>query len=272
MQISRRMIQRLTRSRGIQHNRRPALLSRRVQAGDVVAARVATEEEPSLLPVPMELRILYEDADLLVLDKPPGLLVHPTSPRHKRTLAHGIAHHFATTGVRARVRPVHRLDRDTSGILIVAKSDFAHQHLDRQLRSGELSREYLALVEAEMREKEGVVDAPIARDRRREGLRKVDPGGQPARTLYAVERLLRGHTLVRARLETGRTHQVRVHLAHLGHPLVGDRDYGTRGLVSPGRYALHSWRATFRQPRTGESLSIEAPLPDDIRGLIEELG
>lgn len=266
------MIQRLTRSRGIQHDRRPASLSRRVRAGEVVAVRVARDEATTLDPVSMELHILYEDTDLLVIDKPAGILVHPSSPRHSRTLAHGVAHHFARMDLRARVRPVHRLDRDTSGAVLFAKSDFAHQHLDRQLRQDELTREYLALVEGALAPPEGVIDAPIGRDRNDPARRRVTVGGQPARTLYTVERVMSGCTLVRARLETGRTHQVRVHLAHIGHPVLGDREYGARRALPGSRHALHSWRVTFRQPRTNERITVEAPLPGDIEALMEESG
>ncbi len=271
MQVSRRMIQKLTRSQGIHLNRRAAFLARKVRAGDVVAARVAPEEEAGLAPVPMELHLVHEDADLLVVDKPPFLLVHPTSPDQDRTLAHGIAHHYLEAGLRARVRPVHRIDRDTSGLVLVAKTAFAHQHLDRQLRERVLKREYLALVDGAVEEEEGVVDAPIARDKRNPNLRAVRPGGEPALTRFRVEERLPGATLLRLELETGRTHQIRVHMLHAGHPVLGDRQYGGAGASLIRRQALHAARLSFLHPTTGEAIVCEAPLPQDMAEVRERL-
>jgi 23S rRNA pseudouridine1911/1915/1917 synthase len=272
LQVSGRMIQRLTRSRGVLHNHRPGRLSRSVRAGDVVAARIGGAEEPTLQPVRMDLSIVYEDDDLLVVDKPAGLLVHPTSPSHHRTLAHGIAHYFESRGVAARVRPVHRLDRDTTGLLLIAKTAYAHQHLDRQLREGNLTREYLAAVEGSLQSLEGTITAPIGRVPGKPQLRRVAAGGQPATTRWRVQESLEGATLVRARLETGRTHQIRLHFAQAGHPLIGDVEYGARKDPYLNRYALHSWRVTLHQPRTGEVVSVEAPLPADLIALIRQLG
>ncbi|HEX2188088.1 MAG TPA: RluA family pseudouridine synthase [Longimicrobiaceae bacterium] len=271
MGVSRRMIQRLTRSRGIQLNRRPAFLGRKTRAGDVVAARVAPEEEPGLAPVPMELAVVHEDAEVLVLDKPAGLLVHPTSPEQDRTLAHGVAHHFAAQGLRAKVRPVHRIDRDTSGLVLFAKTPLAHAHLDRQLRERELGRVYLAFVRGRVEEDAGEVDAPIGRDRQRRDLRTVRPDGEPARTRYRVVERCAEATLLELELETGRTHQIRVHMAHLGHPVLGDRQYGGGG-AHLRRQALHAVRLRFAHPRTGEPLAFEAPLPPDLAELRDRLG
>lgn len=264
LRVSRRMIQRLTRSRGIRLNRGPAFLARKVRAGDVVAARVAAAEEPGLEPVPMELHLVHEDADVLVVDKPPFLLVHPTSPEQRITLAHGVAHHYREHGVHALVRPVHRIDRDTSGLVLFAKTAFAHQYLDRQLRERELSREYLALVQGVMEEDAGTIDAPIGRHKQHPNLRAVRPGGEAALTRYRVEERYADATLVRLELETGRTHQIRVHLAHLGHPVLGDRQYGRAGGALLKRQALHAARVSFTHPSTGEPLTLEAPLPPDM--------
>ncbi|HEX2203868.1 MAG TPA: RluA family pseudouridine synthase [Longimicrobium sp.] len=272
--ISRRMIQKLTRGRAIQLNRRPAFLGAKVKAGDVVSVRLGHEEEPGLEPVAMELAVVHEDAEVLVIDKPPFLLVHPTSPEQDATLAHGVAHHFRETGVHAKVRPVHRIDRDTSGLVLFAKSAFAHQHLDRQLREREVTREYRALVHGVVADDEGVVDAPIGRDKRNPNLRAVRPGagGEPARTRFRVERRLAGATLLRLELETGRTHQIRVHMAHLGHPVIGDRQYGGRSLGGLRRQALHASSLAFAHPVSGERMSFESPLPPDLAAVAEALG
>jgi 23S rRNA pseudouridine1911/1915/1917 synthase len=266
--ISRRRIQKLTRSKGIELNRRPAFLARTVRAGDVVAVRAAADEEIGLEPVPMDLAVVYEDADILVLDKPPFILVHPTSPAHRATLSHGIAHHFVRLGLRSKVRPVHRLDRDTSGLLLVAKSPLAHQRLDRQLRERGMRREYLAFAAGVIAEDQGTIDAPIGRHKQNPNLRTVRPqAGEPARTRFQVEERFPSATRVRLELETGRTHQIRVHLAHLGHPVLGDPSYGGPAVDVLGRHALHAFRLRFAHPSSGEPLVLEAPLPPDLAAL-----
>jgi 23S rRNA pseudouridine1911/1915/1917 synthase len=265
MSISRRMIQRLTRAKGILLNRRPAFLKKQVRAGDVVGARTAADEEPGLEPVAMELDIVYEDRDVLLLDKPPSMLVHPTSPTHTATLAHGVAHHFLQQGLRAKVRPVHRIDRDVSGLVLFAKSSFAHQHLDRQLRERTMSRAYLAWVGGIVEGDEGTIDAPIGKHKQNPSLRAVRPNaGEPARTEYRVLARFRGASKLRLELETGRTHQIRVHLAHLGHPLLADRAYGGETIRGLRRPALHAWQLGFTQPSTDEPLSFEAAPPLDL--------
>lgn len=271
MGISGRMIQRLTRSRGLEVNRRPAWLTAKLKAGDVVSARVAEDEEGGLPPVEMPLAIAYEDAEVIVADKPPFLLVHPTAPEHDRTLAHGIAWHLAQQGVRARVRPVHRVDRDTSGLVLFARTAHAQHRLDAQMRDGAVQREYLALVDGTVAEEEGVIDAPIARDPRNPSLRIIHKKGDPAVTRFAVEERFPTATLVRLRLETGRTHQIRVHMRHLGHAVLGDRQYGRRGLETIGRQALHAARLAFPHPASGETIDLASPLPEDFRSAIAAL-
>ena len=271
MQVSRRMIQKLTRAQGILLNRHAPFLGRKVKTGDVVSARIQRDEEPGLEPVDMPLSIVHEDDDVLVLDKPPFMLVHPTSPEQRETLAHGVAHHFAQRGLRSRVRPVHRIDRDTSGLVLFANSAMAHQLLDKQLRDGEIGRAYLALVDGVMEEDSGIIDAAIARDPRRPNLRAVRPGGEAARTRWRVAERFPTATLVEVELETGRTHQIRVHMQHAGHPVLGDRQYGRAGAEAMKRQALHASRLSFVHPSTGERLTFDAPLPEDISHLIDRL-
>jgi RluA family pseudouridine synthase len=269
--LSGRLIQRLTRSKGVMLNRRPAFLDRRVRAGDLVTARVAADEEPGLPPVEMPLSVVLEDADLLVLDKPAGLLVHPTGPAHTRTLAHGVAHHLLSRGVHARVRPVHRIDRDTSGLVLFAKSARAQGGLDAQLREHRLRRTYLALVAGAPPEDEGVVDAPIGAHPRNPTLRAVRTGGEPARTRYRVVERVTDAALLELELETGRTHQIRVHLQHLGCPVLGDRWYGSGRVAGLDRPALHAHRLEFLHPIGGAPVEVSAPLPSDLAAVLERL-
>jgi 23S rRNA pseudouridine1911/1915/1917 synthase len=205
------------------------------------------------------------------VDKPPFLLVHPTSPDQDRTLAHGVAWHIRQQGLHAAVHPVHRIDRDTSGLVLFAKTGHAHHRLDVQLRAGEIGREYLALVDGVMAEDGGVIEAPIARDPRNPSLRAVRPGGEHALTRWAVEERYPAATLVRLQLETGRTHQIRVHLLHAGHPVLGDRQYGRRGMSTIKRQALHAARLAFVHPSSGERIELEAPLAPDMQAAVDQL-
>lgn len=271
MSVSRRMIQRLTRAKGLQHNRRAAWLKSKVRAGDVVSARLNPAESAGLPPVPMDLQVVYEDAEVLAVDKPPFLLVHPTSPEQDRTLAHGVAHHLAEHGVHARVHPVHRIDRDTSGLVVFAKTGHAHHRLDLQLRAGELKREYLALVDGVVEGGRGVMDAPIGRDPRNAVLRVVRKDGDAAVTRWEVAERYPAATLLRLELETGRTHQIRVHLQHAGHPVLGDRQYGRKGQHLLKRQALHASHLAFAHPTSGEPIQLDAELAPDMQAAIDIL-
>ena len=269
--ISRRMIQKLTRATGIRLNGRTAYLKRKVRTGDVVMARLVFAEEPGLEPMAMDLTIVYEDEHLLVVDKPSGLLVHPIDRSGEATLAHGIAHHLLRDAVPTRVRPVHRLDRDTSGLVLFARSAFVHQALDRQLRGHGVRRTYLAFVAGLPSPPEGVIRAPIGPHPRDPNLRAVaEQGGDAATTHFRTVEDFGDAALLEVELETGRTHQIRVHLAHLGHPLLGDVRYGG----PPGnlrRQALHAARLDLAHPISGEAITLTSALPPDLQALRTEL-
>lgn len=272
LSISRRMIQKLTRSKGVQLNKKPAFLGREVKEGDVIRAAMSFTEEAGLAPVEMPLAILFEDEHLIVVNKPPFVLVHPTNPTQTETLSHGLTWHFLQQGLQAKIRPVHRIDRDTSGVLVVAKTAFAHQHLDRQLRERELKREYLAFVDGTVSEERGQIDAPIGKHKQNPNLRAVRPNaGEFALTRYEVVERYDTATMVHLELETGRTHQIRVHMTHLGHPVLGDRQYGRVGLNLIKRQALHASRISFSHPVSGEKMEMTAPLADDLAALQEKL-
>jgi len=249
---------------------------RRLSEGQVVSFPPAVAVPP-LEPEPVEFGVVHEDDHLLVVDKPAGLVVHPGAGHSGGTLAAGILHRHpevAGVGQEGRWGLVHRLDRDTSGLLAVALSDEAYDDLSRQMAGRRVGREYLALVDGTFSVPTGTVEAPIARDPSRPTRQRVDPAGRPAVTHYEVEATYpeSGVTLLRVRLETGRTHQIRVHLSAIDYPLVGDAVYrpGPDRVASP-RVFLHATRLSFAHPASGEPLTFESPLPPDLLTVLTHL-
>ncbi|UUZ87075.1 RluA family pseudouridine synthase [Paenibacillus sp. P26] len=223
---------------------------------------------------PMELDILYEDEEALVLNKPAGLVVHPTHGHYTGTIANGVVHYWAQQGQSFRFRPVHRLDQETSGVLAIAKNPYVHQQISEQMQAHEVKKEYIALVHGWVETDAGTIEGPIDRDPQRPHIRIVTPEGYPAVTHYRVERRFREATMVRLRLETGRTHQIRVHMKHLGHPLLGDKLYGPEipaGEDWIARQALHAAVLGFIHPVEKRWLELEAPLPPDMEECIRRL-
>jgi 23S rRNA pseudouridine1911/1915/1917 synthase len=271
--LTRSRVQRLIAAGRVRVDGAPAKASHRLAQGERVCAEVPPPEELRAEPQPIPLDILYEDADLIAVDKPPGMAVHPAPGHPASTLVNAVlAHCRDLSGVGGVLRPgiVHRLDRDTSGVILIAKNDAAHQSLARQLKDRTVDKTYLALVEGTPRPAEGVIEAPLARDPRRRQRIAVVAGGREATTSYRVVERFRGCALVEARPRTGRTHQVRVHLAAIGHPVVGDALYGKRSpLIS--RQALHALRITFAHPRTGAPMTVEAPLAGDFAAALARL-
>ena len=262
---------------------RPAL---RLRAGMTILVEEPDPEPVDVRPEAIPLRILHEDDDILVLDKPPGLVIHPAAGNPDGTLVNALLHHCRgrLSGIGGVERPgiVHRLDKDTTGVMVVAKTDRAHLALSRAFQWRTTAKTYLAVVYGVPDPPEGVVDASLGRhphDRKRMA---VVASGRPARTLYRVAERHRGTALLHCRLVTGRTHQVRVHMAHIGHALIGDPLYAGRqwrNLDEPAasacrdfpRQALHAWRLEFDHPATGERVAFEAPIPDDLRALLATL-
>jgi 23S rRNA pseudouridine1911/1915/1917 synthase len=248
----------------------PAPKSRRLGGGEEVEYE-PPETAPELAPEEVELRIAYEDDQLLVVDKPAGVVVHPSPGHATGTLVHGVVAHGAAGGHEERPGIVHRLDRDTSGLLVVARSDEAHERLQRLVRRHGLERTYTALVRGRPRSRKGRIEAPIGRDRRdptRQSLNTDSP--RDAVTHFELLELIDPHALLRVDLETGRTHQIRVHLAAIGLPVVGDPVYGVPE-PALGRQFLHASRLAFEHPFTGERLEVESPLPAELAGYLEEL-
>ncbi len=219
--------------------------------------------------VPEGFSIAYQDEHLIVIDKGPGLVVHPGRGHHEDTLSQLLAPLLAG-GDAERAGIVHRLDRDTSGLMVVARSDDVHRKLQAALAARRIEREYLALVEGRPPSRSGTVDAPVGRDPRvRTRMAVGGAGAREARTHFTLERALPGASLLSLRLETGRTHQIRVHLQAIGHPVAGDPEYGTPGLYGLERQFLHATRLAFEHPVSGDRLEVRSPLPADLRDALE---
>ena len=243
----------------------------RVREGETLAVRL-TDPAPSSGVIPAEgpLDIVHEDADLIVLNKAPGVLVHPGHGHFDDTLGNFLMWHYAQTGDESDFHPVHRLDKGTSGLVVVAKHAHAQEKLKNQLHTGDFRRVYLAVCDGAPPAPAGTVDAPIGPVDGSLMARRVRPDGRPARTHYRAVKACGPRTLVELELETGRTHQIRVHMAHLGCPLTGDFLYGTENRALIARPALHSARLELTHPITGERLCWSAPLPADMAALISK--
>ena len=243
----------------------------RVQAGQVLSVVVGdTEVSGAIVPAPGPLNIVYQDRDVLVLNKAPGVAVHPGPGHHADTIGNFLMDYYRKEGILADFHPVHRLDRGTSGLLLVALHGHAQEVLKEQLHTPSFRRVYLAVCEGVPEPLSGVIDAPIGRLEGSVLARTVRPDGQRAVTRYQTLGTGHGRALVRLELETGRTHQIRVHMAHIGHPLTGDFLYGTEDPALIPRPALHAAELAFNHPITGRPMAFTAPLPQDMTVLAPE--
>jgi 23S rRNA pseudouridine1911/1915/1917 synthase len=269
---SRATAERLIAGGAVRLDGASAVKSRRLEGGETIEVDLSETESVELEPELVDLRVAYEDEHLLVVDKPAGVVVHPAPGHSGGTLVHGLLEHGAAGGEDPE-RPgiVHRLDRDTSGLLVVARSEEAYERLQDLVRRRELERTYLALVRGRPQSWQGRIEAPIGRDRTDPTRQSLDTD-QPreAVTHFEVEELLGRHALLRVRLETGRTHQIRVHLAAIGLPVLGDPVYGVPE-ARLGRQFLHAARLAFTHPFTGERVEIESPLPPDLAAFLGRL-
>jgi 23S rRNA pseudouridine1911/1915/1917 synthase len=265
-ELTRSAAARLVRAGRVARNGRPARPADAVREGDLVEYEPFPPEslEPSAEAIP--LTVLFDDADLVVVDKPAGLVVHPAAGHRTGTLVHallGLGGTWSTMGGAVRPGIVHRLDKGTSGLILAARTDAAHRSLAAQLADRTLSRTYLAIVRGHIRVADQFADGPIGRHPRDRLRMAIVEGGRAARTRVRVVERRRGHTLVQCDLETGRTHQIRVHLAALGHPIAGDALYAGARAGEPERPMLHAHRLRFRHPRTGDEMSFTSPPPAD---------
>ena len=255
---------------------KPLAKNYRLTGGETVDIALPDPEPIEAVPQNIPLDVVYEDGDVIVVNKPKGLVVHPAPGHPDGTLVNALLYHCgdSLSGVGGAMRPgiVHRIDRDTSGLIIAAKNDFAHQGLAAQLQDHILSRIYRCIVAGNLREDQGTVDAPIGRHRTDRKKMAVVPGGRPAVTHWRALERFPGFTYVECRLETGRTHQIRVHMAHTGHPVLGDTVYGAKKPV-PGLQGqcLHAVGLRFLHPRTGEAVELSCPLPEEFDRQLEKL-
>lgn len=275
--VSRAMAQRLIETGELTVDGRRVRASLRLAGGERIAYVLTPPAPAAAEPEEIPLEILYEDGDLLVVNKPRGMVVHPAAGNRRGTLVNAVLAHAGTlSGVGGVARPgiVHRLDKDTSGVIVVAKNDQAHLGLAAQFKAHSIDRRYLALVKGKLKSREGTVEGNIGRHpRHRKKMAVVATGGKPAVTHWRVLEELPGYTLIEAALETGRTHQIRVHLSRLGHPVAGDPAYGGKaGELGLAGQALHAAVLGFRHPRTGEQLSFRTPPPPDFLAALARLG
>lgn len=274
--VSRSNMQKLLEDGRVKRGEKIIKANYKVRAGEMFVVDIPEPEPIEAVPENIPLDIIYEDDDVVVLNKARGMVVHPAPGNYTGTLVNALLYHCSNlSGINSAIRPgiVHRLDKDTSGIMIVAKNDAAHISLSQQIQSKTAVRTYLAVVRGNIKTDSGTIETQIARDKTdRKKMAVVKEGGRDAITDYEVLERFGKYTLVRCRLRTGRTHQIRVHMEYLGYPLVGDPKYspmktpfGIKG------QALHSHTLEFRHPRTGERMKFEAPLPEDMHKIITRL-
>jgi len=274
--LSRSRVQRLIADGRATVDGRPAKANHRVQPGERVELAVPAPEPAAAAPEAIPLDVVYEDAEVVVVNKPRGMVVHPAVGNWRGTLVNALlARCGDLPGVGGEARPgiVHRLDKDTSGVMVAAKTDRAHASLARQIRDRTAGRKYLALVHGNVAADRGLIDAPLGRHRTDRKKMAVDPErGREARTEFTVRERFAGFTLVECRLQTGRTHQIRVHMAYIGHPVVGDPKYGPKKApFAIAGQALHAAELAFRHPASGEELAFTAPLPPDMAAILAKL-
>lgn len=276
--VSRSFVQKLIREGAVFVGEKPVKANYRLRIDDVVSFELPENEEPDILPEDIPLSILYEDEDILVVDKPKGMVVHPAAGHYSGTLVNAVMYHCGNSlsGINGVMRPgiVHRIDRDTTGSLVICKNDMAHRALAEQFKVHSITRKYRAICMGVLKEDEGTIHKPLARDpkdRKRMAV-TMKGNGKDAVTHYRVLERFRNHTYIECELETGRTHQIRVHMASIGHPLLGDEVYGSgKNAYHLEGQTLHAWKLGFLHPRTLDYVEFDAPLPEYFQKLLQIL-
>ena len=272
-ELSRSFIQKLIARGWVTVNANKVKPSSQLKSGDCVVVTEPPPEPSPLAPESVSLDIRYEDADIIVVNKPPGMTTHPAPGSRSGTLVNallGFLPKLAESDNPERPGIVHRLDKDTSGLIVVAKNRKALENLSDQFKSRQVQKGYLALVRGHVQPEVGLIDAPIGRDPIRRQKMAIVDSGRPAQTEYRVKCYLENHTLLALKPATGRTHQIRVHLSGIGHPVAGDVTYGTKSVLV-ARQFLHAYRLSFRLPLTGEEITITADIPSDLRAALDKL-
>ena len=272
-QFSRSHLQKWIEDGNVRVNGQPVKPKYKLAVGDQVVIEPEAPQKVDLTPEKIPLDIVYEDDDVIVVNKPQGMVVHPAPGHPNHTLVNALLYHSPLSTINGEFRPgiVHRIDKDTSGLLMVAKNDLAHRSLAAQLKAKTNQREYVALVHGVIKQDAGTIDAPIGRSKKDRKKQAVVSDGRHAVTHFKVLHRFRHYTLVSCRLETGRTHQIRVHMKSIGHPLAGDPLYGPRKTL-PGRgQYLHARLLGFKHPRTGKELVFTAPLPEYFQQMLDKL-
>lgn len=272
LNLSGRFIRGSAMNRRLKVNGEEVKLNYRLHEGDIIEVTVNAEESQNIEGEDLNIKVIYEDDDLLIVDKPPFMVVHPTKSHPSGTLANGVIHHFRSNNDNSIVRLVSRLDRDTSGLIMIAKNQFSHMNLAKSMEKNQIEKSYLAIIHGELENTEGTIDLPIGRPTNETIKRAVLQDGQRSITHYKIRESYRDGALVELLLETGRTHQIRVHLSYVGCPIYGEQlysDFNDEELIS--RQALHAYALTLPHPRTGMILKFESQIPEDMKNLIEKL-
>lgn len=269
--LSGRLIKSAIKNEGVFVNGNNEKMNYILKQGDLISFEVVKNESQDIEPEDIKIDVVYEDNDVIVVNKSPGMVVHPTRSYQSGTLANGLINYFRKSGQNCIVRLVSRLDMDTSGLILVAKNQFAHMSLARDMHKDSFKKTYIAIVHGNLTQKSGTIDRPIFRPEGPDIRRIVDDRGQESITHYEVTESYKLGDVVRISLETGRTHQIRVHMKSIGHPLYGDSLYGNEEPDYIKRQALHAFRLSFPHPRTGEVISLEVKLPEDMEKLIDIL-
>jgi 23S rRNA pseudouridine1911/1915/1917 synthase len=273
--LSTRLIRSASLGKRIFVNDEVVKMNRVLNSGEIIKIDLAKDESQDIAPEKIDVDIVYEDEDILVVNKKPYMVVHPTKSYQSGTLANGVINYFMESNQNCIVRLVSRLDMNTSGLIIIAKNQFSHGMLSKEMSENKVEKRYLAIVHGIMREKQGTIDLPIYKPEGIEnGIKRIiDERGQRSITHYNVVEEFKDSSLVECKLETGRTHQIRVHLSNIGHPIYGDTLYGhgeeEENLIK--RQALHAYGLNFKSPRSGKELSLRAEIPDDMKELINKL-
>jgi len=268
-EISDRLLLRLKKQKKILLNSKPTYIHSLVQIGDVISVIFDSEEDNSnIVPTQMDINILYEDEWILIVNKPNNLAVHPSHLHYTNSLSNGIKYYYNSINLKKKIRPVNRLDKDTSGIVIFAKNAYIQECLIKQMKAKTFKKEYIAIVDGILEKNSGIISAPISRKENSIIERCVSPLGDLAITYYTVLKNYKDHSLVHFLLGTGRTHQIRVHCSYINHPISGDTLYGKSSKYI-SRQALHSNKVTFIHPISRKLISIEAPMPEDMCNFIE---